>query len=190
MTANGRSSTVAYLSSALRSALKGDSSTVDRVSIILLAVLLTLIIVIVPMLVMEKASRKEADSLQAKLKEFSALSADYKSLKGRIDFLEQRKSLTKMDGIPQAVDEVAASVGLKAKISGVKAMGSQEITGGTEESAEVQIEKVTMNDLVNILYKIENAPMMLSVRRIAMKKTFENPELLNVTMTLSLFIKK
>jgi hypothetical protein len=31
---------------------------------------------------------------------------------------------------------------------------------------------------------------MLSLRRIAIKKTFENPELLNVTVTLSLFIKK
>jgi general secretion pathway protein M len=190
MTAKGISSAMAYLSSMTQSVLKGESSRERRLSIILFAAIGTLIVLLGPLLVAEKASRKEAESLRARLKELSALGADYKSLKDRIDAVEQQKSVTKVEGIPQAVDEVASSVGLKKKVSGVRAIGSQEIAGGREESADVQMEKLTMNELVNILYAIENAPVMLSLRRIAIKKTFENPELLNVTVTLSLFIKK
>jgi len=36
---------------------------------------------------------------------------------------------------------------------------------------------------------IEDAPMMLSLRRVTIKKTFENPELLNATLILSFLTK-
>jgi hypothetical protein len=43
-----------------------------------------------------------------------------------------------------------------------------------------------MNEMVNVLYSIENAPMLLVIKKINIKTSFENPELLNITMTLSL----
>jgi hypothetical protein len=56
-----------------------------------------------------------------------------------------------------------------------------------EESAEIQIEKLNMTELVHLFFKIENAPMILAVKRVIIKKSFENPELLDVTMAVSLF---
>jgi len=57
----------------------------------------------------------------------------------------------------------------------------------SEESAEIQMEKLNMTELVHLFYKIENAPMILSVKRVVIKKSFENPDLLDLTMAVSLF---
>ncbi|HET6514637.1 MAG TPA: hypothetical protein VFG09_05705 [Thermodesulfovibrionales bacterium] len=153
-------------------------------------VVIGLSLLIVPLFILQKTTTKETDFLRARHKELFTLGAEYKSLKGRLDSLEQRKSLTRVNGVPQALDDISGSLGLQGKVKSVKATGSREVSGGTEESAEAQIEKITLNELVNLLYKIDEAPVMLSVKRIAVKKTFENPELLNVTISLSLFVKK
>lgn len=42
-----------------------------------------------------------------------------------------------------------------------------------------------MNEMVNIFYRIENAPMILTIKKATVKKSFENPELLNISLVLS-----
>jgi hypothetical protein len=69
----------------------------------------------------------------------------------------------------------------------VKLIGAKKVMDQiSEESAEIQMEKLNMSEVVNLFYKIENAPMILAVKRVAIKKSFENPELLDVTMSVSL----
>jgi hypothetical protein len=80
------------------------------------------------------------------------------------------------------------SVGLRDKVKTVKSAGKRELKEGTEEDADISIEKVSMNEMVNIFYKIENAPMILIIKKATIKKSFENPELLNITLSLS-FLK-
>ena len=171
------------------SPLTEGSDRRDGRKAVLLLVIAALYVLIIPFFILEGASRSEVSAAKAKLKEMSAVTTEYKSLKERTDALEQRKARSKVKGIPEAMDEISSSLGLKKKIREMKAMGKREIAGGTEETEEVQIEGVTMNELVNILYTIEDAPMMLSLRRVTMKKTFENPELLNATLVLSFFTR-
>jgi hypothetical protein len=105
--------------------------------------------------------------------------------------VEQKTTSARVQGIANAVDSIVSSLGIKGKLKAVKGLGSREIKGPmTEESAEMQLERVSMNELVNIFYRIGEAPVILSVKRATMKKSFENPELLDVTMTISLFTKK
>lgn len=190
MTGRDLSSRIVSRFPAFSSTLRDGVLREKRSAMIFLSAILCLSVLIIPLVIMAKSSRKEAEDLKTKLRELSSLGSEYRSLKDRVVSLEQRKSLSKVTGVPQAVDDLSSSVGLKTKVKGVKAIGTREITGGTEESAEVQIEKVTTNELINLFFKIEDAPMMLSIKRVSMKKTFENPELLNVTLTLSLFMKK
>jgi general secretion pathway protein M len=146
--------------------------------------------IIVPLFLWQGALKKQSAALQGKTAELKSLAAEFGPVKARIDDLERRKSGAKSTGVAQALEDLTGALGLKAKMKSVKALGTKEIADGIEESAEVTVEKVTMNELVNILYKIEEAPVMLSLRRVAVKKTFENPELLNATLTLSLFSRK
>jgi len=163
----------------------------SRRRIILAGVIIGLYVLLIPVFFMERSAKKELDTWKTKQKELSALSEEYKSLKGGIDPIEQRSTLSQITGVAFAMDTISSSLGLKGKIKSVKAVGSRGIPGPmTEESAEVGIEKVSLNELVNLFYKITDAPMMLSVKRVTVKKSFENPELLDVSMTLALFTRK
>ncbi len=134
------------------------------------------------------SERKELKLLKEQRKEMLILKDEFLSLKQKIDVVESKKNLTNVQGIIQAVDEVFLSIGLKDKVKTVKSTGRRDIKDGFEEEAELQIEKVSMNEMVNIFHKIENASMVLTIKKAAIKKSFENPELLNITLTLS-FLK-
>lgn len=134
------------------------------------------------------SERRELKLLKERQKEMVMLKDEFLLLKQRIDVVESKKNLSNVEGVVQAVDEAFHSIGLKDKVKTVKSTGRRDIKEGFEEEAELQIEKVSMNEMVNIFYKIENAPMVLTIKKAMIKKSFENPELLNITLTLS-FLK-
>ena len=134
------------------------------------------------------SQRQELKLVKEQQKEMLAIRDELLSLRQSIGAVEGKKELTNIQGIAQAVDEIFSSVGLKDKVKAVKSMGKREIKEGTEEDADISIEKVSMNEMVNIFYRINNAPMLLAVKKATIKKSFENPELLNINLNLS-FLK-
>ena len=154
-------------------------------------ILVALYLLIIPSLLLERSSRNDLEVSASQYRELTLLSSEYRSLKEQVDVVEKKSSLVQPSGIAYAVDTLVASLGIRDKTKSVKTVGSREIKGSLkEESAEVQIEKITLNELLNLFYRINEGPMMLSLRRVTMKKSFENPELLDVTMTVALFMKK
>lgn len=134
--------------------------------------------------------KKRNAALKAQRDELAQLKAEYTAVRDRVDAVESKKSLSKVEGINQAVDQVFRSLGLSQKVKSVKSIGTWDKKYGIEEEAEVQVEKVTMNELTNIFYRMENAPMILSISKADMKTSFDSPTLLNITMTVSLIRPK
>ncbi|MBE0427177.1 MAG: hypothetical protein IBX72_11115 [Nitrospirae bacterium] len=132
--------------------------------------------------------KKQIEALKEQQKEMLILKNEFLSLKQKIDAIEGKKNLSNVQGIIEAVEEVFPSIGLKDKVKTVKSTARREIRDGIEEEADINIEKVSMNEMVNIFYRMENAPMILTIKKAAIKKSFENPELLNISLTLS-FLK-
>jgi len=160
----------------------------SRKKIVIVVVLIGLYILIIPNLLWERASEKELSELTAKYHEFYTLSDKYKSLRASVNAIEQKKTLTKTNSITQAIGDISLSLGIKEKMKSVKLTGTKKVMDQMgEESAEIQMEKLNMTELVHLFFKIENAPMILAVKRVIIKKSFENPELLDVTMAVSLF---
>lgn len=150
--------------------------------------LAVLYVLMIPSLLWERSAATELSSLRAKYREFSVLSGEYRSLKEGVSAIERKKTLTSTSTIAQAIGEVTQSLGIEGKVKSIKGTGTRTAPNGmTEEAAEIRIEKTTMNEMVQLLYKIENAPMILVMKTVAIAKSFENPQLLDVTMALSLF---
>jgi cbb3-type cytochrome oxidase subunit 3 len=160
----------------------------DRRFIYALSVSIVFIVFIAFTIHLLSSGKRELNFLKEQKKEMIILKGEFLSLKQRIDAVESKKNLSNVQGIIQAVDEVFLSIGLKDKVKTVKSTGRRDLKDGFEEEAELQIEKVSMNEMVNIFYRIENAPMVLTVKKASIKKSFENPELLNIVVTLS-FLK-
>lgn len=162
----------------------------NRKSLFIIALIAIPVIVSSVMFRVYISSKNELNSLKQQQKEMQLLKGEFLSVKAIVDSAESKKSMSKVQGIVQAVDEVALSLGMKAKVKSVKASGGRDIRYAIEEDADVQVERATMNEMVNLLYKIENAPMALSLKRINIRTAFEDPTLLNISMTLSLIRNK
>lgn len=155
---------------------------------LIVAVLAGLFILLLPGFLWERSAERELTALKKKQREFSALAGEYRSLKGSISALERKKTLTKSASIAQAIGDISRSLGVAGKVKSIKGTGARQTPNQmNEETAEIQIEKLSINEVVQLLYKIENAPMILAMKTVVIKKSFENPELLDVTMTVSLF---
>jgi len=161
----------------------------DR-KVVILSGLALLFVLCIVLFKVSLSLRKERDSLKAQQKEMLLLVNDYASLKYAVDIVEGKKSLSQVQGIVQAVDEVFRSMGLNQKVKSVKSTGTREQKYASEEEAEISVEKVSMNEMVNIFYRVENAPMILSVRKASIRTSFDNPSLLNITMTIGLIKPK
>lgn len=163
----------------------------SRRRIALMSIIIGLYLLIIPAFVMQRSSKKELDSLKSRRNELVLLSGEYGALKEQVDVIEQRTTIKQTSGIADALDSIVSSLGMKGKVKSIKGIEKREVKGPmTEEGAEVYLEKITLNEMVNIFYRIGDAPMILSVKRALIKKSFENPELFNVTMTIALFTTK
>lgn len=133
-----------------------------------------------------RSLKTENTVLKAKKKELALLKDETLALKIRVDAAESRKSLTRVAGVVQAVDEIVKSLGVAQKVKSVKSLGVRDRQYAVEEEAEVQLEKVSMNEMVNIFFRIENAPMVLALKKTTIKTSFENPSLLNISCIITL----
>ncbi len=149
------------------------------------AVIVVVLVAGIGLLLSEK---RELANLKDQRKEISALKDEFLSLRQRVSLVETKKNMSKVQGIVQAVDDVFSSMGLRDKVKTVKSTGKRETGSGIEEEADVYIEKVNLNETVNIFYRLEHAPMILTIKKAVIKKSFENPELLNLSLDIS-FVK-
>lgn len=158
-----------------------------RKSLIVMA-LAVLYILLLPNFLWERSAEGELSALRKKYDEFSILAGEYRSLKEKISAIERKKALTKTTNIAQVINDISQSLGMAGKVKSIKGTGTRKTPNQlNEETAEIRIEKLTINEMVQLIYKIENAPMILAMKTIVIKKAFENKDLLDVTMTVSLF---
>ncbi len=158
---------------------------VDR-NVLVISIIALLFIVCVILFEVSLSLKRERETLRSQHREMLALLNEYYGLKTAVASVEGKKSLTKVEGIVQAVDEVFKSLGLGPKVKSVKSTGTREKKFALEEEADVSVEKVTMNEMVNIFYRVENAPMILTIKKASIRTSFDNPSLLNITMTVAL----
>jgi len=156
---------------------------------LILIILLGIYVLIIPDFLWKQSAEKDLSRLTGKYREFSVLANEYRSLSARVQRIEKKKTLTEAKGIAQVIGEMAESLGMKGEVKSIKETGRRKtLEQMREETAEIQLEKVNMTEMMNLLYKVENAPMILVVKKVAIKKSFESPELLDMTMILSLFV--
>ena len=130
--------------------------------------------------------KKEGSALRSQKEEILLLREDFLELRKNVNAIEGKKSLIKVEGIIPAIDEIFRSTGLTQKVKSVKPAATIDKKHAIEEEADVEVEKVSMNELVNVLYRLENAPMVLLIKKARLKTSFEDPSLLNITMTIGL----
>lgn len=87
------------------------------------------------------------------------------------------------------IEEMAKGIGIKGNIISIKPMEEKPEKGYIKTGIDVKIEGITLNQMANLLYRIENFRNLMLIKGFVMKSRFENPDLLDITMHAVLFTK-
>jgi hypothetical protein len=151
-----------------------------------LAAVLGVVLAIVALIVSlgyNAGAEKRLDASRAAHEDLLQFRDEYLELSRRVSFLEKKRGLTSVQGIVEAVERTITPLGLRDSVKSIKPVRAD---GPHEERAEVLIQGVGMNEMVNLLYAVERAPMLLIIRKAEMRTSFENPEQFTVTLMVSL----
>ncbi|MBF0317802.1 MAG: hypothetical protein HQL04_06465 [Nitrospirae bacterium] len=124
------------------------------------------------------ALKRTEDSLS----QYNALLGEYEQLRDEQGAFRRRVGV---GGLLQGIEAIMSSLGLKDKRSNIALLAQRSFMEFREENAEIKINGVSLNELVNILYKMEHDSKGLFIRRLNMKKGFTDPSRFDVTVGVS-----
>jgi general secretion pathway protein M len=76
--------------------------------------------------------------------------------------------------------------GIKGGGVQIKPLKPEEKQGVAEESAEVRIDRLTLNEVVNLLYRLEQGGRPVSVKRVLLKARFDDPSRVDLSLVVAL----
>ena len=127
-------------------------------------------------------SRKRT-AREAELTELMLLKQRYLNLKKESERLANRLAAVKADDSPGRVMEEA---GFKGKPVQIRPMKGEERGGLQEDLAEVKIDGLTANELVNLLHRLEKGTKPVILKKLQVKTRFDDPAKLDATLTVAL----
>lgn len=126
-------------------------------------------------------------TLKKSIHEIESLRENVLNLKGIVESKEKKIGLTEVKGIVPVLEQMINDLNIKAKA--IKPLGRRTLGEFSEEEAELQVEGIDLNRIVNLLYRIENSPIPLKITDTSITSTFENPEQFFLHLTVSLMGK-
>jgi len=126
----------------------------------------------------QKRRAREAD-----LTEMLKLKSRYQSLATGGQSVVSRLAAVRPDDSPARIVE---ETGIKGKGLQVKPLKSEEVGGFTADLADVNIDGVTANEAVNLLYRIEAGSRPVVIRKALIKTRFDDPSRLDLKLTIAL----
>ena len=121
---------------------------------------------------------------------FVQLKEEYLREKDKFDYAERRAlSPRGMESPITILEEIGIRAGIKEKIIMLKPLEEEMEKGYLERGVNVKIDGIDLNQLINFLYIIENNKALLLINGFSMKSRFDNPNLLDVDISLAVINK-
>ena len=129
-------------------------------------------------LLMKKRTVRESE-----LAEMMVLKQRYLSASSGAQKLVRLIAASRPDDSPAKVIE---EIGIKGKGSQIKQVKGEERSGFVEDAAEVKIDGISANEMVNILFRLEKGSRPIIVKKALVKARFDDPSRLDLTLTIAL----
>lgn len=134
--------------------------------------------------------------IQAKkveLRQTQELAARYDKLRATDAQLQDRLRAARGFSTLSFLEKLALEQDIRNKITQMRARGAETSRYFRENPIEIKMEKVTLAELVNYLYALENpnqrdnVPAVIRVKQLRVHQRFENKSLLDVTVQVSTY---
>ena len=122
---------------------------------------------------------------QKELEQLNRLREEYGRLKGRVD--EAVRSLATDFSLSTFVEKTVLERMGKSHLAGIKPQPELPFEQYQEVAVEARLEQVTLGQLVGFLSGLEQAPQRLRVKRLEIKSRFNEPDLLDVAITVAVY---
>lgn len=117
------------------------------------------------------------------LKELLPLRMAYLSAKQSSQQLSGRMSMLRPDDSPAKIIE---DTGIKGKSVKITPLKGEERNGFTEDAADIRIEGLTLNEAVNLIYRLEKGSRPLIIKKCNLKVRFDDPSRCDLALVLAL----
>lgn len=136
----------------------------------------------------QRASQRGEDRLATADQQLSVmqrLRRDYDDVRGRLADVEQRISRGARSELRTTLESLAQQSSVK--VESMEPQASPAHPKYRETKVEVGLKSVTLSQTVHYLHQIEIAPQALSVKSLRIRTRAEQPDLLDVSFTVSSF---
>jgi len=127
--------------------------------------------------------KKKLASREADIAEMMALKQRYLEANAVSQKLANRLTATRPDDTPARIIE---EIGIKGKGSQIKPLKGEERGGYLEDAAEVKIDGLTLNEAVNLIFRLEKGARPVVIKKALLKTRFDDPARLDLTLTVAL----
>jgi general secretion pathway protein M len=156
------------------------------------AVLLALLFMFVidPMLAHSARLDRQLLTAQRELQELQTLQREYGRQKHVLDRINAQLKRQQNFALFSRLEELAGQTGIRSKIQYMKPTVSTPSEAYEEESVEIKMEGVTLEQFIQYLYQIENSPQFMKIKRLHIKPGLTNRQMLSVIFRVSTFTPK
>ncbi len=141
----------------------------DKYILIPLAASIFIAVIIFITFISAGALVRDNEKIAAQLEEMKVLSEELVYIRNIVNSREKKIGLTKESGVVSSLEQIFESLGVKAKV--IKPLSQKRIKDFKEEDAEVEIENLDLNLIVNLLHKLDNSPVPLKIKSAVIKTT-------------------
>jgi general secretion pathway protein M len=117
------------------------------------------------------------------LRELLPLKIAYRSARMTADQLAGRMATLRPDDTPAKIIEEIGIRGKGVKISPLK---GEERNGVVEDTADVRIEGLNTNEIVNLIYRLEKGSRPMTIKKVNLRVRFDDPARFDIALTIAL----
>lgn len=129
------------------------------------------------------ALEKQRAARESVLRELMPLKLSYKAARQASERLAGQVATLRPDDSPaRIIDEI----GIRGKSLKIVPAKGEDRPGFTEEAADVRIDGLTMNDALNLLYRLEKGGRPLVLRKANLRVRFDDPARCDLALTMAL----
>jgi general secretion pathway protein M len=127
--------------------------------------------------------KKQLAAREADVAEMLVLKQRYQQANVVALKLANRLEATRPDDSPaRIIDEI----GIKGKVSQIKPLKGEERGGYLEDAAEVKMDGLTLNEAVNLIFRLEKGTRPVVIKKALLKTRYDDPARLDLTLTIAL----
>jgi spore cortex formation protein SpoVR/YcgB (stage V sporulation) len=124
----------------------------DRVLLSMIFFCILALITIITSYVFTKNFQSNNNTLTKQITEISSMTKGVIQMKSLVESRENKIGLSKSKGIVSAMEQILETLRLEAKV--IKPLSKKKTNEFMEENAEIEIQDIDLNHIVNLLYKI------------------------------------